>query len=58
MGDELMGRVKIPYYWVKKNGYGYWTPRRDMIAKGFTNVACGKDGLKHGRSQSNGMIAG
>jgi hypothetical protein len=43
--EQGMGRVKIPYYWVK-NGYGYWTPRRDMIAKGFTNVPCGKDGPK------------
>jgi hypothetical protein len=43
--EQGMGRVKIPYYWVKK-GYGYWTPKKHMRARGFTNIACGKDGPK------------
>ena len=38
-----MGRVKIPYYVVKK-GYGYWQPKKEMRAKGFAAIRCGKDG--------------
>lgn len=38
-----MGRVKIPYYAVIK-GRGYWQPKPEMRAKGFTAVSCGPDG--------------
>lgn len=38
-----MGRVKIPYYSVRK-GRGYWQPSAVMRAAGFAPVACGADG--------------
>lgn len=39
-----MGRVKIPYYVVKKGRYGYWQPTKEMKAQGFGPVRCGIDG--------------
>lgn len=38
-----MGRVKIPYYVVKK-GRGYWQPTRSMRLQGFESIRCGPDG--------------
>ncbi len=38
-----MGRVKIPYYVVKK-GQGYFQPTRAMREKGFASVPLGPDG--------------
>lgn len=38
-----MGKVKIPYYVVKK-GNGYWQPTKAMRAAGFAPVRCGRDG--------------
>jgi hypothetical protein len=38
-----MGKVKIPYYVVKK-GYGYWQPTKAMRAAGWGPVRCGRDG--------------
>ena len=41
-GDS-MGKVKIPYYVVRK-GRGYWRPHPRMRALGFQIVRCGADG--------------
>lgn len=38
-----MGQVKIPYYRVVK-GYGYWTVKPHMRAKGMRSIPCGPDG--------------
>lgn len=38
-----MGKVKIPYYVVKR-GQGFWQPTRSMRVLGFRSVPCGKDG--------------
>lgn len=38
-----MGKVKIPYYVVRK-GRGYWLVTKRMRGMGFTNVRCGPDG--------------
>jgi len=38
-----MGRVKIPYYVVKK-GRGYWQPTTAMKEQGFSSIRCGPDG--------------
>jgi len=39
-----MADVKIPYYTVRRNGRGFWEPKRPMRALGFYNVPCGPDG--------------
>lgn len=39
-----MGRVRIPYYVVKRNGRGFWQPTPAMRAQGFASVPCGPDG--------------
>lgn len=39
-----MGRVKIPYYAVRRNGRGFWEPTAKMRELGFGSVACGADG--------------
>lgn len=39
-----MGKVKIRYYSVLKNGRGYWQPSREMRALGYRPVPCGPDG--------------
>jgi hypothetical protein len=39
-----MGKTKIPYYTVRRNGRGFWEPRPHMRVLGFYNVPCGKDG--------------
>ncbi len=39
-----VGSVKIPYYVVKKNRYGYWQPTKAMRAAGFSPIRCGLDG--------------
>jgi len=39
-----MGRVKLYYYTVKKNGCGYWQPTAAMKEAGFESVPCGPDG--------------
>lgn len=39
-----MGKVKIPYYVVKKGRHGYWQPTRAMREQGFSPVRCGVDG--------------
>ena len=39
-----MGRLKIPYYSVRRNGRAFWEPRPHMRALGFYSVPCGKDG--------------
>lgn len=41
--DE-MGKVKIPYYQVRRNGRGFWEPNTRMRAFGFVSTACGQDG--------------
>jgi hypothetical protein len=38
-----MGRIKIPYYVVRK-GRGYWRPHPRMRAFGFQIIRCGVDG--------------
>lgn len=38
-----MGRVRIPYYVVKKGKYGYWQPTKAMKDAGFKPVRCGVD---------------
>jgi hypothetical protein len=38
-----MGKVKIPYYVVKK-GFGYWQPTKAMRAEGWQSIRCGRDG--------------
>jgi len=38
-----MGRVKIPYYRVKRSN-GFWEPTREMREAGLKAVACGPDG--------------
>lgn len=39
-----MGKVKVRYYTVRRNGRGYWQPTPGMRALGFKPVACGPDG--------------
>ena len=39
-----MGRVKIPYYVVKRNGRGFWQPTPEMRARGARPMPCGPDG--------------
>jgi hypothetical protein len=39
-----MTKVKVPYYTVRRNGRGFWEPRRHMRALGFFSVSCGPDG--------------
>jgi Phage integrase central domain len=39
-----MGRLRIPYYSVRRNGRAFWEPRPHMRALGFYSVPCGKDG--------------
>jgi hypothetical protein len=46
-----MGRVKIPYYVVKR-GLGFWEPRPHMREAGFEPVACGQDGPEAWRKAS------
>src|SRR4051812_19311832 len=38
-----MGRVKVPYYIVKR-GRGFWNPSAAMKGAGFASVPCGLDG--------------
>lgn len=38
-----MGKVKIPYYTVKR-GRGFWQPKKEMRDAGFKSVSCGPDG--------------
>ncbi len=40
-----MGKIKIPYYSVRKGGGGFWLSTKSMQAKGFpSSVPCGPDG--------------
>lgn len=39
-----MGDVKIPYYQIRRNGRGYWEPKKEMRILGFSSVPCGIDG--------------
>jgi hypothetical protein len=38
-----MGRVKIPYYIIKR-GRGFWNPSAAMKRAGFASIPCGLDG--------------
>jgi hypothetical protein len=39
-----VGKFKIPYYTVRRNGRGFWEPKANMRALGFYSVPCGPDG--------------
>ena len=39
-----MAKIKIAYYFVAKNGRGYWNPSKKMKAEGVRAKACGMDG--------------
>jgi len=39
-----LGRIKIPYYFVKPSGRAYWRPTKRMRAQGFHLVPLGNDG--------------
>ena len=40
-----MGKIKIPYYSVRKGGRGFWLSTKSMQARGFpSSVPCGPDG--------------
>jgi hypothetical protein len=43
-GWPALGRVKIPYYFVKPSGRAYWRPTRSMRFRGFHLVPLGHDG--------------
>ena len=42
-GWGVLGRIKIPYYFVKPSGRAYWRPTRGMRARGFRLVPLGLD---------------
>lgn len=39
-----MGKVKVPYYRVLRNGRGFWLPTKRMRELGFKSRPCGVDG--------------
>jgi hypothetical protein len=39
-----VGKLKIPYYSVRRNGRAFWEPRPHMRVLGFYSVPCGVDG--------------
>jgi hypothetical protein len=39
-----LGRIKIPYYFVKPSGRAYWRPTKSMRLRGFHLVPLGQDG--------------
>jgi hypothetical protein len=39
-----LGRIKIPYYFVKPSGRAYWRPTKSMRGRGFHLVPLGEDG--------------
>lgn len=39
-----MGKLRIPYYNVRRGGRGFWEPTHKMRALGFLPVPCGPDG--------------
>lgn len=41
-----MGKLRIPYYTVRRGGRGFWEPRPHMRTLGFYSVPCGKDGAE------------
>lgn len=41
---DAMGKVKIRYYKVRRNGRGFWEPTQAMKAYGFVSTPCGHDG--------------
>jgi hypothetical protein len=53
-----MGRVKIPYYVVKRNGRGFWQPTPEMRAHGALPLPCGPDGPEAWRVARDAYEAG
>jgi hypothetical protein len=69
-----VGKLKIPYYSVRRNGRAFWEPRPHMRVLGFYSVPCGVDGpdawaiaeqwnarwqaTKRGEAPSLAMVAG
>jgi hypothetical protein len=69
-----VGKLKIPYYSVRRNGRAFWEPRPHMRVLGFYSVPCGVDGpdawaiaeqwnarwqaVKRGEAPSLAMVAG
>jgi hypothetical protein len=69
-----VGKLKIPYYSVRRNGRAFWEPRPHMRVLGFYSVPCGVDGpdawaiaeqwnarwqaVKRGEAPSPAMVAG
>jgi hypothetical protein len=43
-GWRVLGRIKIPYYFVKPSGRAYWRPTKSMRLRGFHLVPLGQDG--------------
>jgi hypothetical protein len=39
-----LGRIKIPYYFVKPSGRAYWRPTKSMRLRGFHLIPLGQDG--------------
>jgi hypothetical protein len=39
-----LGRIKIPYYFVKPSGRAYWRPTKSMRLRGFYLIPLGQDG--------------